>query len=112
MPDIPESDTICKVPSAHYLRRLFNQRQTQRELASFVNTAYRRILDSSRVPINVLLRQLELEVLDQDRKDNLCCDGVHMSESNNVDPSNYLLISSCENLKPLCCIIGEYSGKR
>ena len=105
------SDTICKVPLAHYLRRLLNQRKTQRELASFVDTAHRRILDASRVPIYVFLRQLELEVLDQDRKDDLWCDGsTWVNWIIWILATKYLLISSWENLKQMNNYISYCQG--
>ena len=54
-----------------YVCRLLDQGQTKWELALFIDTTDRGILNASGVPVDFLLCQFELEVLDQDGQDDL-----------------------------------------
>ena len=57
--------------STSYMCRLLGQGQTKWELALFIDTTDRGILNASGVPVDFLLCQFELEVLDQDGQDDL-----------------------------------------
>ena len=57
--------------STSYMRRLLDQGQTKWELAFLIDAADRGILNASGVPVDLLPCQFELEVLNQDRQDDL-----------------------------------------